>query len=126
MRDPERELVRLGVPLRGVSYWDLLNATALIAEDRLLLTNIVKEVYVPIAKMRHVKWGCVEVSMRRAIKRIWQKGNRRLLQRIMHRVLPEPPTVGEFLGAFVFYLNNSEPVIEGLEKEVAIAHSEEK
>lgn len=117
MRDPEWELIRLGLPIKRIAYWDLLNTIALVQKDRFRLTNMVEEIYIPVAEMRHVEWNCVEVSMRRAVQSIWQKGNRRLLQRIMHRVLPEPPTVGEFLGAFVVYLESDNIVPEKTAKE---------
>lgn len=112
MRDAKRELARLGLPPKRVCYWDLACALSLVTADRFTLTAIIKEIYEPVAAMRNVEWHCVEVSMRKAVVYIWQRGDRELLQKIMHRTLPEPPTVGEFLGAFALYLEYEEEEAE--------------
>ena len=110
MLDPERELNMLGLSPRLIGYWDLLAAINVVAQDKASLTAMIQEVYTPAAARRSVEWDCVESSIRKAILTIWRRGNRARLEQIMHRRLPEPPTAGEFLGAFVFHL-------EGVEKE---------
>lgn len=108
--DARHELIRLGLSPKRIGYWDLLTALELVASDRHALTAMVQEVYIPTAERRQVEWTCVEAAMRKAVASIWHRGNRRLLQRIMRRILPEPPTVGEFLGAFVDYCETAQKV----------------
>ena len=114
MRDPQVELVRLGLSPRRVGFWDLAAAVDLVAQDKTILTAMVQEVYTPTAARRSVEWECVESSMRKAIMMIWQRGNRTMLEQIMHHTLPEPPPAGEFLGAFVFYLEGAGEDYEAL------------
>ena len=108
MLDPQRELNCLGLSPRLMGYWDLLVAVEIVARDKSALTAMTQEVYAPAAAQRCVEWGCVEASMRKAIQSIWRRGNREQLEKIMHHRLPEPPTTGEFLGAFVFHLEGIE------------------
>ena len=104
MLDPQIELIKLGLSPKRVGFWDLIAAVELVAQDKTILTAMIQEVYVPTAARRSVEWDCVESSMRKAITMIWQRGNRMRLEQIMHHILPEPPSAGEFLGAFVFHL----------------------
>ena len=108
MLDPQRELNSLGLSPRLMGYWDILAAVKIVAQDKSVLTAMTQEVYMPTAVQRCVEWGCVEASIRKAIQNIWRRGNREQLEKIMHRRLPEPPTAGEFLGAFVFHLEGIE------------------
>lgn len=112
MLDPERELNMLGLSPRLIGYWDLLASIRIVARNKSALTAIIKEIYEPAAARRCVEWICVEASVRKAILIIWQRGNRARLEQIMHYRLPEPPTVGEFLGAFVFHLEGIEEASE--------------
>ena len=114
MLDPERELNMLGLSPRLIGYWDLLAAIDIVANDKTALTAMTKEVYEPAAARRCVEWICAEASIRKAILMIWRRGNRARLEQIMHRRLPEPPTAGEFLGAFVFHLEGVEEEYEAL------------
>lgn len=104
MLDPQRELNLLGLSPRLIGYWDILAAVEIVAQDKSTLTAMTKEVYGPAAARRSVEWGCAEAAIRKAIRIVWQRGNRARLEQIMHHTLPEPPPAGEFLGAFVFHL----------------------
>lgn len=114
MLDPQRELNRLGLSPRLIGYWDILAAVEIVARDKSTLTAMTQEIYTPAAARRCVEWGCAEASIRKAIKSIWRRGNRALLEEIMHHRLPEPPTAGEFLGAFVFHLEGIEEEYEAM------------
>ncbi len=109
MKNPRKEFVRLGSSPNRIGYWDFQAATSIVLKDGSALTAMTKEIYEPTAAKRNVEWGCVEASMRKTLVSIWQNGNRPLLQKIMQRTLPEPPTVGDFLGAFALYLESDEP-----------------
>jgi len=109
VRNPKLELVQLRLPLGHTGFWDLLKAVSVVAEDESLLTSMIQNVYEPVGAMRNVSWRCVEISMRKSVGFIWESGNRHLLQKIMDRTLPEPPTVGDFLGAFSMYLKYEKP-----------------
>lgn len=104
MINAQRELNELGLSPRLVGYWDLLTAIEIVGRDKTTLTAMTSEIYTPTAAVRNVEWGCVEASMRKAIRTIWERGDRDRLEQIMHHRLPEPSTAGEFLGAFVFHL----------------------
>lgn len=106
IKDPQKELNRLGLSPKLIGYWDLLTAIELVLKNKSALTAMIKEIYIPTAAKRCVEWDCPEASIRKAIRLIWQRGNRDLLERIMNHSLPEPPPAGEFLGAFAFYLNS--------------------
>lgn len=114
MLDPQIELVRLGLSPKRVGFWDLVVAVELVAQNKTILTAMIQEVYIPTAARRSVEWECVESAIRKAIMMIWQRGNRARLEQIMHHALPEPPTAGEFLGAFVFYLEGAGEEYEAL------------
>lgn len=110
----QRELNELGLSPHLVGYWDLLAAIKIVAKDKTALTAMTNEIYTPAAEARSVEWGCVEASIRKAIRTVWKRGNRERLEQIMHHRLPEPPTAGEFLGAFVFHLEGIEEEYEGM------------
>lgn len=114
MINAQRELLELGLSPRLVGYWDILAAIEIIAHDKTTLTAITNEIYAPAAEARRVEWGCVEAAIRKAIRNIWKRGNRELLEQIMHHRLPEPPTAGEFLGAFAFHLEGIEEEYESM------------
>ena len=114
MINAQRELNELGLSPRLVGYWDLLTAIDIVARDKTTLTAMTIEIYAPTAAARSVEWGCVEASIRKAIRTIWKRGNRERLEQIMHHRLPEPPTAGEFLGAFVFHLEGIEEDYESM------------
>lgn len=106
MRNIQKELLQLGLSPSRISYWDMIFAVELVRADLSSLTALRKDVYCKIGARRAVEWDCAEASLRRGIRTIWSRGNRAQLERIMHYTLPEPPTVGEFLGAFAFYLDD--------------------
>lgn len=107
IKDPQKELNQLGLSPKLIGYWDLLTAIELVLKNKSALTAMIKEIYIPTAAKRCVEWDCPEASIRKAIRLIWQRGNRDLLERIMNHSLPEPPPAGEFLGAFAFYLEDA-------------------
>ena len=114
MFNARSELLDLGLSPHLIGYWDILAAIDIIAKDKTTLTAMTNEIYAPAAEARNVEWGCVEASIRKAIRTIWKRGNRELLEQIMHHRLPEPPTAGEFLGAFAFHLEGIEEEYESL------------
>lgn len=114
MLNAQRELNELGLSPHLVGYWDLLAAIEIVARDKTALMAMTNEIYAPAAAVRSVEWGCVEASIRKAIRTIWMRGNRDRMEQIMHHRLPEPPTAGEFLGAFVFHLEGVEDDYESL------------
>ena len=107
MRDTKKELIQLGLSPRRISFWDIIYAVELVQSDMSSLTAITKEIYAKTGLHRSVEWDCAEASIRRGILAIWEQGNRAKLEQIMHYSLLGPPTAGEFLGAFVFYLEDN-------------------
>ena len=85
----------------GYSYLDLCIFLILEDEDRLFSLN--KSLFPLVAKRYDVSEQSVEVSSRRAIQKIFDGGDKKLLERIMGARLESRPTVKEFLSQMVIY-----------------------
>lgn len=72
----------LGVPVNLDGYKYIRSAIMMAADDMSLLEPITKKLYPMIADKFHTNGGCVERSMRHAIKVSWQRGNKKMINDI--------------------------------------------
>lgn len=101
--EPKQALQKLGISPETVGYWYMLEAVDLIGQDMRILTTITKQLYPRIAHKFQVTPESIEAALRRVIKNCWASGNRTLMEQIVNHTLPQPPTVGHFLGQLAVY-----------------------
>lgn len=92
------QLALLGVPAsyKGCYFASYAVELCLETPDRLLL--ITKWVYLDVAKKYRTNWMAVERNLRTVAKVAW-KNNRILLEEMVRKPLPAPPTVTELISA---------------------------
>lgn len=100
------QLLLLGVSARYVGCRYAACAVKLCTEtpDRLLL--VTKWLYPDVARRFQTNWTAVERDLRTVSRTAW-KHNRPLLEDMIHRPLPAPPTVTELLYALCYAVANT-------------------
>lgn len=89
-------LRRLGIGRRFKGYRAAVAAVRRIVENEGRLHNVMRDVYIPVAKEVGGTWSTVERNLRTIIRVAWKK-NRPLLNELAGYELPREPTVTEFL-----------------------------
>lgn len=103
-KDIKMLLRRLGVNSSYVGYEFVVYGVIWTITDSELLTYICKGLYVEIAIQFHTTVKCVERNIRTVINRIWEYGNRELLNEIFGKELYRKPKNAEFVDALVNYI----------------------
>ncbi|MDO4313813.1 MAG: sporulation initiation factor Spo0A C-terminal domain-containing protein [Eubacteriales bacterium] len=101
-------LVRsLGIGGNYQGYRYLIYAISLCLEDEDYLLGVSKLLYPEIAQTFHTTASSVERNLRTVVSVCWERGNRKLLERISLYPLSGKPTTGEFLDIVTSYLKQN-------------------
>lgn len=100
----EEFLAQLEAPAHHNGYVHLRMACEMLLEDETRILNVSKLVYQKIADDLDTSVQCIDVGIRRALHATWATGNRALLEEVMGRPLPCPPSGVRFLAAARRYL----------------------
>ena len=102
------EFDKLGVP-NGYSGEDFLTfAIKLLQEQPLRLCCVSKMLYIDIADFYHTNPVCVERNLRTFINVVWEKGDRKGLERMAGRELKKRPSNIDFIDMVKLYLNENQ------------------
>lgn len=99
-------LRKLGVNNSYIGFRYITYGITLNIHNPDLIIYISKGLYVEIATKYHTTIGCVERDMRTVIHKIWNCGNRNLLNSIFGYELCQKPRNGEFIDAVTHYISN--------------------
>lgn len=99
-------LRKLGVNNSYIGFSYIAYGVTLNIHNPDLITYISKGLYVEIATKYHTTTGCVERDMRTVIHKIWNRGDRNLLNSIFGYELTQKPRNGEFIDAVSHYISN--------------------
>lgn len=103
--EAEEFLTLLEVPAHHNGYIHLRMACEMLLEDETRIQNVSKLVYQRIADDLDTSVPCIDVSIRRTLHATWATGNRSMLEEVMGRPLPDPPSGVRFLAAARRYLS---------------------
>lgn len=102
----ENLLLRLGANRSYMGFCYIIYAVKLSIEDENRLQLISKWLYPEIAKKYCTSTQCVERNIRTLVAKIWNKGNRPLLETIAYTPLNKKPNNASFIAILVAYLCN--------------------
>ena len=96
-------LYRLGISANYTGFFQTACAVELcrVEPERLLL--VTKRVYPEVARLCGTSWSAVERNIRTVCGIAW-KNNRRLLEQMAHRPLPQKPCNAQFLAILLYNL----------------------
>ena len=97
----------LSVTAKYRGYPITVAACELLLEDELLLYSVNKELYPKVAERCVCRKETVERNIRTVILHIWECNRNRLFEIAGYR-METPPTVTEFLGILICYLQRAQ------------------
>ena len=106
-----RLLKELGVPVNLNGYEYLVEAIELVINDKAYIKAICKKLYPTIATQHGVTIGCVERSIRHAIKKSFERGNCDLINKIFgYTINPDTgfATNAEYIATLADYISMKE------------------
>ena len=88
----------------GYNY--IVYGLMLLLEDNKFMLDVIKPLYIDIAKHYNTSWNCVEKNIRYIVKSIWISENNDLLIQIFKRTaLDQRPVNKEFFRRMYEYIN---------------------
>lgn len=92
-------------------YFVTMIACELLLEDEMLLFSVARDLYPKVAERCGYKGQTLERNIRTVIYRAWENSRERLVE-IAGYNMTVPPTVTEFLGILVSFLQRQEMVVK--------------
>lgn len=103
MTDIHILLLKLGIPIHYLGFWQTAYAVALASEDMTKLQYITKFLYPEVAKYFKTSCACVERNIRTAKNAAWEN-NAKLLIQMSQGLCWARPTTAEFLSLLTLNL----------------------
>ena len=98
-------LCRLGISANYTGFFQTACAVELCRAEPERLLRVTKRVYPEVAKLCGTGWNAVERNIRTVCGIAW-KNNRRLLEQMAHKPLPQKPYNAQFLAILLYSLPN--------------------
>ncbi len=103
-------LNELSINGKYIGYHITAVACELLLEDEMLLFSVSRDLYPKIAERCGYKGQTIERNIRTVVYRAWENSRERLIE-IAGYNMTAPPTVTEFLGILISYLQRQEMVV---------------
>ncbi|MBQ8610730.1 MAG: hypothetical protein IJ412_03365 [Oscillospiraceae bacterium] len=99
-------LIEMGCPVHLAGFRYLLHSLLYLSVHPDALHQMTKVLYPYVAQLENTSAGCVERSMRTALERLWENGNREKLAALMPahftpNAIARRASIGEFLAAVI-------------------------
>lgn len=96
-------LSRLGISANYNGFFQTAYAVELCREEPKRLLLVTKRVYPEVARLCGTSWSAVERNIRTSCGIAWES-NRRLLEQLAHKPLPQKPYNAQFLAILLYSL----------------------
>ncbi len=100
-------LQEMGMPAHLKGFYYVREAILMVYSNENLLSHMMEDVYMPLAKRYNTSLHCVERVIRVAIENTWLRGNINVISKIFHNTIDgrkARPTNKEFIALLVDYM----------------------